>query len=143
MQKGIMTGIIAAVVLIVIVIGYNSLYNQSSDILPAAETAPSTESKTESAASQNIIAREGLIEARIENFQFAPSEIKIKVGSKVTWTNYDTAPHTVTSDSGGKTEVTSKLLGTGESYAHVFEAPGVFNYHCNLHPNMKGKVVVE
>ena len=135
MQKGMTIGLIVAVVVIIGIVAYS--------MTSSVETVPSTESKTESAASQNIIAREGLIEAKIEGFQYVPSEIKIKVGSKITWTNYDSAPHTVTSDSGGKTELTSKLLGNGESYGHVFEAPGVFNYHCTVHPNMKGKVVVE
>ena len=38
--------------------------------------------------------------AQIQNFAFAPATINIKVGGTVTWTNMDSAPHTVTSLTG-------------------------------------------
>lgn len=102
---------------------------------------PATTSSTESAASANILAREGTIQASIENFAFKPSEIKIKVGSNITWTNYDNVPHTITSDSGD--ELNSQLLSTNQVYSHTFNQKGIFTYHCTPHPYMKGTVVVE
>ena len=128
-------GIIAAVVVIAAIAGYILLKSPSE--------VPSTQSNTESAASANTLAQEGLIEASIENSAFVPSEIRIKAGSKITWTNYDNTMHTVTSDSGGKTELNSGILAKDEAYGHVFNGKGVFNYHCTIHPGMKGKVVVE
>ena len=134
-KKGLgVIAIVVGVIILVAIIGY-FLYKPS--------TIPSPESNTESAASANTLAQEGLIEARIENLAFVPSEIRIKVGSKITWTNFDDSPHTLTSDSGGKTELNSKMLGEGESYGHVFNSKGVFNYHCSINNGMKGKVVVE
>ena len=141
MQKGMIIGIVAAVVLIIGIAAYSMMSGQPY-VVPS-QTVPSTESNTESAASANALVKEGLIEASIENFAFVPAEIRIKVGSKITWTNNDDSPHTVTSESGGKTELTSPMLDKGESYAHVFDTPGVYNYRCNLHPGIKGKVVVE
>ena len=130
-------GIIAIVVIAVIVVAIGAYF------LYKPSTAPSTESNTESAASANTLAQEGLIEASIENFAFVPAEIKIKVGSTITWTNNDNSPHTLTSDSGEKGELNSNRLADGESYTHVFDKAGVFNYHCSIHTGMKGKVVVE
>ena len=129
-------GIIAAVVVLAIIAGYVLMKSSS-------ETVPSTQSNTQSAASANTLAREGLIEAKIENSAFVPSEIRIKAGSKITWTNNDNSMHTITSESGEKAELNSKILSKGEAYGHVFSTPGVFNYHCTIHSNMKGKVVVE
>src|SRR3989338_2918231 len=79
--------------------------------------------------------------AEISNFAFSPSEIRIKAGDTVVWTNKDSARHTITSDSGS--ELSSALLSDGESYSHTFSTLGTFNYHCSLHPYMKAKIIVE
>lgn len=77
----------------------------------------------------------------ISNFAFAPSDLVVKVGDTVTWTNKDIVPHTITSDSG--TELASNSLGTGNSYSHTFNQAGTFSYHCSIHTSMKGKVTVQ
>src|SRR3989338_2746437 len=77
----------------------------------------------------------------ISNFAFSPSEIRIKAGDTIVWTNKDSARHTVSSDSGS--ELGSSLLGQGETYSYTFSTPGIFNYHCAPHPYMKGKIIVE
>jgi amicyanin len=77
----------------------------------------------------------------IVNFAFSPQNIIIQVGDTVTWTNQDSAPHTVTSDSGS--ELDSELLSQGQSYSHTFNDPGTFEYHCTPHPFMIGTVTVE
>ncbi len=77
----------------------------------------------------------------IENFAFSPKEIRIKKGDTITWTNEDSAPHTVTSDTGD--ELDSQRLNTGQTYTHKFNEKGTFSYYCAIHPSMKGKVIVE
>jgi len=77
----------------------------------------------------------------ISNFAYAPSEIHIKVGDKIIWTNEDSVGHTVTSDSGS--ELDSALFGKNETYEHVFNTSGNFTYHCTPHKFMTGKVIVE
>ncbi|MBI2046845.1 cupredoxin family copper-binding protein [Candidatus Pacearchaeota archaeon] len=77
----------------------------------------------------------------IENFAFSPSEIRIKAGDTIVWTNKDSVSHTVTSDSAS--ELSSGFLSRGESYSHKFNTAGTFNYHCAPHPYMKGKIIVE
>jgi plastocyanin len=133
MKTGIIIAIVAAVLIVGGIVGYGLLSKQS---------IPSSQTSTQSAASANTAVQQGLIELEIQNFAFVPSDIKIKVGSKITWYNRDNTVHTVSSDSGGKSELNSGILDSGESYGHVFESPGTFNYHCNFHNGMKGKVVV-
>lgn len=75
----------------------------------------------------------------IADFSYNPGERRIAVGSNVTWTNQDTAPHTVTADDA---QFDSGRLASGASYSRVFDAAGTFAYHCAIHPSMKGTLVV-
>jgi len=70
-----------------------------------------------------------------------PADTAVAVGSKVTWTNQDTAPHTVSSMHGGP--LASKNLEKGESYSFTFTEAGTYMYLCNVHPDMKGQVTVK
>ena len=77
----------------------------------------------------------------ISGFEFNPNTITIPKGANILWTNIDSVPHTIFSDSGD--EIHSDSLIKGETYAHTFNAPGTYKYHCGVHPSMKGVVVVE
>lgn len=77
----------------------------------------------------------------INNFAFSPTPLTIKAGTKVVWTNNDNAPHSITSDTGSLLD--SVKLSTGESFGFVFTTAGSFSYHCAVHPNMKGTIIVE
>jgi len=77
----------------------------------------------------------------IDNFAFNPASITVKKGTTVTWTNMDTAAHTVTetdSQDGPK----SDNLAKGASYTFTFNTAGTFKYHCAIHPSMTGTVTV-
>ena len=82
----------------------------------------------------------GVTEVRLDDFAFAPANIVIDAGTTVTWTNYDGASHTVSSDEGDELE--SGLLGKTEMFSHTFDTPGDYYYHCNPHSNMHGLVTV-
>ena len=84
---------------------------------------------------------EGTYNVEISNFAFNPSEVKIKIGDTVTWINEDSAPHTVTSDSGN--ELNSPQLSNGQNYSRTFSNTGTFNYYCSVHPSMKATIIVE
>jgi amicyanin len=77
----------------------------------------------------------------IKNFAYSPANLTVSVGTVVTWTNEDVAPHTVTSDTGS--ELNSTNLAQGQTYSHTFSTAGTFPYHCTIHPNMKAQIVVE
>jgi plastocyanin len=77
----------------------------------------------------------------IKNFAFSPTALKVKVGTKVTWTNEDTDAHTVTSlNNAGP--LSSAALSTGQSYSYTFTKPGTYNYQCTIHPFMTASVTV-
>ena len=75
----------------------------------------------------------------IKNFAFNPSNITVAPGTTVTWLNNDSVPHTTTSDNG---MWDSETLQPGQSFSVRFDTPGTFSYHCEIHPFMKGSVIV-
>ena len=77
----------------------------------------------------------------IRNMAFDPPALTVKTGMTVTWINQDTFVHTVTSDSGN--ELDSGTLSQGQTYSHIFNSAGIFDYHCGTHPSMKAKIIVE
>ena len=77
---------------------------------------------------------------------FIPFEVTVGVGGEVTWSNDDTAAHTVTSGSAvdvSSGEFDSSLFFAGTTFSHTFEAAGEFPYFCQVHPWMTGIVNVE
>jgi len=89
----------------------------------------------DSALAQNGISTE----VHIDNFTFAPGVLTVAAGTRVTWTNRDDMPHTVTST---KKAFASPALDTGEKFTHSFTTPGEYSYYCTIHPSMTGKVMV-
>ncbi|HEY7087390.1 MAG TPA: cupredoxin family copper-binding protein [Tepidisphaeraceae bacterium] len=75
----------------------------------------------------------------IDDMQFSPSSVDIKVGDTVTWTNNDDRDHTVVSRDGS---FKSENLRPGSSYTYQFNKAGRFEYSCSYHPRMKGMVNV-
>lgn len=76
----------------------------------------------------------------LEECLYGPTVLYVNEGTKVTWTNEDPAPHSITGAllAWGSTE----LLDLGESAAYRFEEEGVYPYYCVLHPGMAAAVVV-
>lgn len=77
---------------------------------------------------------------RIRGFAFEGGEIRVGRGTRVTWVNCDSEPHTSTADAG---TWRSGLLGPDATYSRTFDEAGRFPYHCEPHPFMTGTVVVE
>lgn len=79
----------------------------------------------------------------IANFAFKPTPDTVAANTTVTWTNQDNpTPHTATSDA-GSTEVWDTGNLTSNTGSHKFTAVGTFLYHCTVHPNMHGTIVVK
>jgi plastocyanin len=83
---------------------------------------------------------------------FAPNPLNINVGDRVTWTNKDSTPHTVTSGTGGSSGTPdgkfdsspgfNPLMPPQGKFSFTFSEAGNYPYYCGLHPNMVGTVVV-
>jgi len=134
MKKGVIIGIVIAVVVLALV-GYFAMKGNYSG--SGVTTTPTTiqnnpQSQGGGAGQTNTIS--------IKNFAFSPSTLNIGVGDTVTWTNEDSASHKLASDSG--TEISSNSINNRESYQHKFTTAGTYDYHCSIHPSMKGKIVV-
>jgi plastocyanin len=73
---------------------------------------------------------------------FSPNVIVVIYGQNntVTWTNADSVPHTITSDSMG---FNSGNLSKGQSFTYTFNQFGTFIYQCTYYPWMHGTVMVE
>ena len=77
----------------------------------------------------------------IQNFAFSPNSLTVKTGTTVTWINKDSTTHTITSDNGAFTS--SGNLNNGANYTFTFTKAGTYPYHCSIHPDMKGTIVVQ
>jgi plastocyanin len=78
-----------------------------------------------------------IVDVAIQSFAFNPTIVKISSGSAVRWTNMDSADHTVDG-----AIFTSGIISKGQNYKFQFTEPGVYNYECSIHPNIKGTVTV-
>jgi len=75
----------------------------------------------------------------IANMAFNPTNLTIKAGDSVEWKNRDSAEHTATDK--GKTWDTG-ILRRNKTSTIAFSTPGEFDYYCEVHPNMRGKITV-
>ncbi len=83
---------------------------------------------------------------------FEPKQIRGELGvsNKIVWTNTDSVPHSVTSDSNyvdptnGKFNSISTigLIPPKGTYTFTFTQPGEYSYHCEPHPWMHGKIII-
>lgn len=141
MRRGIVT--LAVVVVIAIAAwllfanGNSSNDNQTNNSDTAANQTPAASNNS----GTNSIQSESAGKITIANMAFSPSQITVNKGDTVTWTNNDSMAHTVTSDTGS--ELDSGDIQPGSTYSHTFNTAGSFQYHCSIHPSMRGTIVVK
>jgi plastocyanin len=80
------------------------------------------------------------INISIGSTSFVPSKIQVPIGSKVLWTNNDSTLHTVTE--AAQALFNSDIIYSDQTWDYTFESIGTFDYHCTIHPFMKGTVIV-
>jgi len=76
---------------------------------------------------------------------YIPATVSINAGDTVSWSNDDSAAHTVTSGSaadGPSGKFDSSLLIAGGTFEHTFDSSGTEDYYCMVHPWMTGSVKV-
>jgi amicyanin len=81
-------------------------------------------------------------DVEVANFSFRPSTLTVKVGTTVTWYfNQPSAPHNVFSLSTPAVFNSGTPKGTG-TYSFTFTTPGTYPYICQVHPFMRGTIIV-
>jgi plastocyanin len=76
---------------------------------------------------------------------YIPYNVSISVGDEVTWSNDDSAAHTVTSGmptDGPDGNFDSSLFMAGNTFSVTFDEAGEYPYFCMVHPWMIGNVSV-
>lgn len=121
----LIVGVLAAALLVGSVVGLTRTREAGGGAEPVEEAAPG----------------EAVSAIEIVDFTFNPKEATVAVGDTLTWTNADSAVHTVT---GKENELLlSDDLAQDSTYEVTFEEAGTFEYACKFHPNMLGTITVE
>lgn len=118
---------------------------------PTPESAASAPTAAPSAPAPAPAAGAGLptpvsgeAQVELEDFQFVPKLLVVRVGTTVKFANKDKVGHTVTSDTG---LFDSGILTKGQEFSFTFTQPGEYLYHCKPHggpggEGMSAKIVV-
>ena len=105
----------------------------------ASEAAPSQPADSGApAAAACEVAGSGGTAAEIKGFAF-PAGISVAAGEAVTWTNADSAPHTVTFQDGS---CDSGSIPAGGSLTVTYTTAGTYPIVCKIHPTMTGSIEV-
>jgi plastocyanin len=87
--------------------------------------------------------RSGTVQIAYRNIAIDPDTVRVKVGSTIRWTNYDSTQANVTSVGAGAQHIASKSFGEGKSFEVKVEKAGVIHYECTLYPTtMNGTIEV-
>ena len=132
------SGWLAIFVIIVLIIGAVIAINHKSS---STNNPVSVQNGQSNKTSSNQNPSTGTI--NIRNMMFTPSQITVAKGGTVTWTNNDSTTHTVEADLSNNDGPASGDIPPGGSYSFTFNKTGSFQYHCSIHPSMRGTIVVK
>lgn len=76
---------------------------------------------------------------KIREFSFHPGTLTISPGTKVVFANRDSVRHTATK--GGSFD--TGRIRPGHARSVRFNGRGTYRFHCKIHPEMRGKIVVD
>ena len=110
-------------------VGPAACYDTSAPLNPAPTPTPTGSTVTIVPGASNLTTN-----------AFTPNPITVSAGTKVTWVNTDNITHTSVSDTG---VWSSGNIAAGATFSFTFSTAGTYPYHCVLHPNMVGSVVVQ
>ena len=130
------------ILLFVAAFTYELVFKNTWEKLESKASPPQSQSSLSSQTGSSVSnAQKAEVSIDIKWFSFNPKTITVKKGTKITWTNHDSAPHNVISDTGESLK--SPTLNTGDSYTFTFQNEGTYFYHCGFHRMMKAQVIVE
>ena len=74
----------------------------------------------------------------VSSFKFQPATLEVAKGTKVVFSNSSSIAHTATDPGAFDTG----RIKAGKAISVRFGQKGTFRYHCKIHPEMRGKVIV-
>jgi plastocyanin len=120
--------------------GSNPAASKAAGSAPEAvkvDTTPKFATPSKSAPVQS-----GTVQIAYRDITIQPDTARVKVGSTIKWTNYDSVQANVTSE-GGPYKFASKDFGEGGTFELKVEKPGVIHYECTRYPvTMNGTIEV-
>ncbi len=86
----------------------------------------------------------GVLGCEETNECFIPFNVSVSAGEEITWSNDDSAAHTVTSGSPGASDgiFDSSLFLAGDTFSVTLDESGEYPYFCMVHPWMIGNITV-
>ena len=106
--------------------GYNAPSTPSADPTPAP-AGSTTVTIASGASTQTTTA-------------FGANPLTVPVGTTISWLNNDSTTHTSVADG---SQWSSGNIPPGGRFNFTFNSAGRFTYHCQIHPNMVGTLVVQ
>ena len=100
-------------------------------VVVAASLAGASASRAAAPGRQHLVDMKGK--------RYRPDSLVIAAGDTVVWSNADDEPHSVTMDT---TEFDSGDIAPGAKFRWTFRQKGRLRYHCEVHPRMKGTLIV-
>ena len=81
----------------------------------------------------------GAVAVSIVDFSFQPADVTAKTGQVIQFKNTGSAPHTATLDGG---QCATPTIQPGTTDGLVFSVAGTYKFHCSIHSQMKGTIVI-
>jgi plastocyanin len=103
----------------------------------SSPTSPSSSTPSRNSGNTIFI---GVGSSATSTSAFGTNPLTISAGTTLTWTNEDSVAHTATANAN---QWSSGNIAPGSSFSFTFTQPGNFPYHCTVHPNMVGTVIVQ
>jgi plastocyanin len=86
--------------------------------------------------------KSGTVQIAYRNITINPDTLRVKTGTTIHWTNFDSVTHNVTSQSGPQ-HFASGSLPAGKDFSVTLTKPGKIDYECTIHPaTMNGAIEV-
>ena len=133
----------AAIIVLLAACGSDSNSSSSNAGDSSATTAVATDAYGYPIGGDTTVAGGGAATGSAElvakGFAFTPDSVTAKAGT-INVKNEDGTTHTFTSDDGKTFDVSVK---GGDSATITVDTPGTYEFHCKIHSNMHGTLVVQ
>jgi len=111
----------------------------TASLAPGGDETGATRSEQSSSGHRGSRALVERVTVSIDGDAF-PAVTTLTAGQTVTWINNDDVAHNVIAHDGSFSS--ERFMNPGGRFEHSFTEPGIYPYSCDLHPHMRGIIVV-